>query len=745
LLKTALVYSLPALVVIASWLRLEQPREGGAALLLALLALAPALVRPLWPRLAIGAVTTIVAAGIAFDTSPLRHPGAVFSAFGNGFLDFYDVLVPFDPRVHTAMRGTILIAVFVFCAALSLAVAARRPAPAVIALLVGAGWPATLLAGGDELGRGALILVAVLVLLAGLSRRPAPRVALPAAVVLALVAVAASTSPAVAKRELVQWQGWDFYTRPDAPVGVSYVWTSQYEGISFPAKKTVVLKIKAPPTSLYWRATTLDDYVDGRWAESDTAERLAFAGPDPLLPRAAHAGRNLVRADVTVEALRDTHLVGGSVPVRFDAGRAPLVHPNYGVALVWEGLTRGFRYTAWSYSPQPRPALLARSKPVYPATVTGPRGFLDVVRGTPVPSFGRPRRRAAVSALFAARPDLQPYEPLAEQAQEVAGDATSPYAAAIRLESWFRSRGGFTYTEHPPVTASAPPLVGFVVQTRSGYCQYYAGAMALMLRYLGVPARVAVGFTSGSYKPSDGVWTVTDHDAHAWVEVWFRGYGWLPFDPTPGRGRLSAPYSAGSPHFLQSVSKLLAGALGLGDPADIALNGNFREPGGFVPPGTSRADVPTRGGGPGASSSRGGSLTALLALIVGAAAAAIVATKLVLRRARYLTKDPRRIASACRRELSDYLLDQRIEAARSATLHELGRIVGDELSVDPASFVAAATAARFGRPEGASPAARRARRELRALERGMRGRLSALERIRGLLSLRSLGFAAQAH
>ena len=65
-----------------------------------------------------------------------------------------------------------------------------------------------------------------------------------------------------------------------------------------------------------------------------------------------------------------------------------------------------------------------------------------------------------------------------------------------------------------------------------------------MLRFLGIPARVAVGFTAGTWK--GGVWTVTDHQAHAWVEAWFAGYGWLAFDPTPGRGTLSAVYTLAS-------------------------------------------------------------------------------------------------------------------------------------------------------------------------------------------------------
>ncbi len=131
----------------------------------------------------------------------------------------------------------------------------------------------------------------------------------------------------------------------------------------------------------------------------------------------------------------------------------------------------------------------------------------------------------------------------------------------------------------------------------------------------------------------------------------------------------------------------------------------------------------------------------MLALALVAVFAAIGLAKVGVRRLRYASRDPRRVAAACRRELADYLLDQRIDAARSATLHELGAIVREELAVDPDRFVAAATAARFGPPAGARPAARDARRELRALIRVVRARLSARERLRGLLSLRSLGFA----
>ena len=84
--------------------------------------------------------------------------------------------------------------------------------------------------------------------------------------------------------------------------------------------------------------------------------------------------------------------------------------------------------------------------------------------------------------------------------------------------------------------ARLAPLVHFVTTSKRGYCQHFAGAMALMLRYLGIPARVAAGFSSGVYDEERKQWTVYDRDAHTWVEVWFNGYGWLPFDPDAGAG-----------------------------------------------------------------------------------------------------------------------------------------------------------------------------------------------------------------
>lgn len=728
--KALLVALVPAAVIAATWLRLESPRDDPIRVVVVLVvALAPAFVRPRAARVAALVLSVVLGARVAFGIWAV-HPARVASAFANGFLDFYDVRVPFDPRVHAEMRSVILAAVFGFTLALGLAVVARRPLAATLVVLVGAGWPATLAGPADGLAAGVAILLAVLLVLGGLTARRVPRAAVPAAVGLALLAFVASSSSAVAKGELVRWQSWDFYTAPTPPVSVSYVWNAQYDRLRFPRKRTTVLEIKAPATALYWRAALLDRFAGDRWVE--VPPKLV----DFLEPAAARDRTTWVRQVVTVKALSDTHLVGAATQVAFDAGDAPVARASTGGAFLPGGLTRGFQYTVWSYAPQPTPAQLNRSQPLYPAALTGRNALLDVWPGVTAPPFGVAERTRRLTALLDAHPEVARYLPLEKAAVGVARGARSPYAAAIALESWFRGRGGFTYTNHPAVFSEAP-LVGFVVQTREGYCQYFAGAMALMLRYLGVPARVAVGFSSGTYDAHRGVWTVTDHEAHAWVEAWFRGYGWLPFDPTPGagrpeRGQLGAPYSAGSPRFsLRATGITIAG--GASAPAQAAHRHG-------------EADMPKGGGGgdagaPPSPSAWHRSLLVLLALLVGAAVAGIALTKLAVRRVRYVSRDPRRVASACRQELAHFLLDQRIDAARSATLHELGELVRDELAVDPDRFVAAATAARFGPPTGARPAAHDARRELRALMRVVRARLTRRERLRGLLSVRSLGFA----
>src|SRR5438552_9756405 len=576
--RSAALWATPSALLAWSWLRLSQPHAAAStALWLIALALAPALLPRPRQRLLALVPASVLALHVALGVW-LVHPLRLLGRFGGGFLEFYDVRLPFATPLHPRMEGVILVALFAFCACLGVVVAARRPALAALVLVVGVGWPATLLTGPDDLLRGVLLLAAALSLIAGLGGPLQPRRLLLAGVALGaivLAAFAASTSAAVASGQVLHWQGWDFYTKPPRPVSVEYVWNSNFSGLHFPKKVTTVLTVKAPSKPTYWRATTLDEFDGGNWYESNgpSVAPTRINGrdelrSDPELPAAANDSKRWVRQEVTVGALSDSHLIGASVPVAYAPGPLAVDYSDGGVAHLQDRpLARGDRYSVWSYGAQPTPRQLAAMPARYPEQVR--KTDLYVEARVTAPPFGAPDRERRVAQIFATSYRARPYEALYRTARRIVGDPSSPYAAALELEAWFRS-GAFTYDPTPPQSSTLPPLVAFVTQTHNGYCQHFAGAMALMLRYLGIPARVAAGFTSGVYDSGKREWTVTDHDAHTWVEAWFPRYGWLPFDPTPGRGSLNGTYTSSSPRF-DLTDGLLAVASHLKRPGSFNL------------------------------------------------------------------------------------------------------------------------------------------------------------------------------
>jgi hypothetical protein len=102
---------------------------------------------------------------------------------------------------------------------------------------------------------------------------------------------------------------------------------------------------------------------------------------------------------------------------------------------------------------------------------------------------------------------------------------------ALRIQTHLRSE--FTYTLNTPRFPTGDPLANFLFVRKSGYCEYFASAMAVMLRTLGIPSRVATGFQSGYFNDVSGMYVIRASDAHAWVEAWIEGQGWRTFDPTP--------------------------------------------------------------------------------------------------------------------------------------------------------------------------------------------------------------------
>jgi transglutaminase-like putative cysteine protease len=732
MVRTAVLGALAACVLTWSWLRLELKDNPLEVLLWSLIAgVVPALPRSWRLRAVAVAVAAVVVVRYALGSA---WPRAALDRFGEGFRPFFDVALPFVPLFHPKMHALVLLASVGFTLAVSLAVAARRPLLAAGLLVAGAGWPTTLLPGSRPLLAGAVLLAAALAIVAGLSTALRPREAVLAGAVAAAAAVALATVPAVAKGGFLAWEKWDPYTAIERQVSVSYVWDTSYRPLTWPKKKTVVFRAKAPPVSRYWRATTLDVYSGESWIEYSYP--LYNEPPfSPLLPGAALNPQRQQRAVIEVEGLQDTHLVGASVPVDFDTDFENVRYQETGTAIVFDGTPRGSRYTAISFLPRVSPERLVDSRAVYGPYHDRYREVQSRLQTSLPPAFAVAGRDEKMAAWFRQETLQRPYRALYRQARDVVGTTTSPYIAAVRLEDWFRSGGGFSYEEDAPQAPGGMPTpVYFVTRSKSGYCQQFASSMALMLRYLGIPARVAAGFTSGRYDQESREWTVTDHDAHTWVEVWFRGFGWLPFDPTPGRGTLDGAYSAASAQFDPGIVAALGAGL---DAADLKLQGGGLDRVGRSGTDSARdvpGDVPT-------AARDEPSLLRLLLLVGFGILAVVTVAKQALRRTRFLTRDPRRVAAACRRELADFLTDQRLVVPPSATVAELGEIARHELGVNPEPFVSAVEAARYGPPAHAGRAARAARRELRRLRQEIRRRLSHVDRARGLVSLRSLGVA----
>jgi transglutaminase-like putative cysteine protease len=169
-----------------------------------------------------------------------------------------------------------------------------------------------------------------------------------------------------------------------------------------------------------------------------------------------------------------------------------------------------------------------------------------------LPALDRPRLEAAgtdypveISARYLQLPEIDSRIPaLARTATE---RAKSPYDQAAALETFLKTK--YAYTLQLTGTPGREPLVHFLFETRAGHCEYFASAMTVMLRTLGIPAREVNGFLPGEFNELGGDYIVRASDAHSWVEAYFPGSGWIVFDPTP-----AAP--AATAGFLSRLSNL---------------------------------------------------------------------------------------------------------------------------------------------------------------------------------------------
>jgi transglutaminase-like putative cysteine protease len=137
-------------------------------------------------------------------------------------------------------------------------------------------------------------------------------------------------------------------------------------------------------------------------------------------------------------------------------------------------------------------------------------------------------------------PQLSPYleqppaiDPrVSRLAAQITSSASNDFDKAAAIESYLKTR--FGYTLQLPRTAVKDPIANFLFERKQGHCEYFASAMAVMLRTQGIPSRVVNGFRTDEFNDLTANYVVRAKDAHAWVEAYFPGYGWQTFDPTPG-------------------------------------------------------------------------------------------------------------------------------------------------------------------------------------------------------------------
>jgi len=270
------------------------------------------------------------------------------------------------------------------------------------------------------------------------------------------------------------------------------------------------------------RVTALDRFDGQRFVRS-----AAPPGDTRLDIPPPHARSWLSTATVRVGGLRSQLLVtDGGLPVaaRWLSGRIDTITAQPDGAGVFDSApVEGASYEVISYAPAAGVSALRKTGRSFPSAYLAYTRFELPPAPGPAP--------ASVAAASAQRVAASPYGPMFALARRLATGARTDYDLAARIARYLSEN--YTYDEHIP--RERYPLEAFLFDLRRGYCQQFAGAMALMLRMDGVPARIAAGFRPGVYDARKHRWRVRALDAHSWVEVYFTGIGWVPFDPTPPR------------------------------------------------------------------------------------------------------------------------------------------------------------------------------------------------------------------
>jgi transglutaminase-like putative cysteine protease len=513
---------------------------------------------------------------------------------------------------------------------------------------------------------------------------------------------------------------------------ITFDWNHTYGPLNWSRAGETLLNVKSDRPQ-YWKAETLDGFDGFRWIRTndlnDTLYGTQVAYSEPVIEGKWDYGEyNLdwdKRIRVTVRSLSTPFVIGAGVILRVDGVRARPMDDGTTRVIGSDPLEKGDTYSVRVYAPNPTRKQMRGAPKGYLANlarytaITLPHpgeSAIDELAGRTFAERERAARtresifvplRYSDTTEWGPRADRllrrSPYAPMYARALELTRDTPTVYDAVKNVEVWLQDN--FTYSEHVP--SHDVPLMGFLDEDKRGYCQQFSGTMALMLRMAGIPARVAAGFSPGSYNKDTREYRVRDLDAHSWVEVWFPGIGWVPFDPTPAR----------SP--AQSQSSALATSAAAADAGEVKLSRQGAAVGEHVP-------------GQGSAGGEGDGnwiLPAVLLLLV-ALPLGLGAVMIGLRMARLRLLSPDEVAEVQLSELRRALVRLGWELPDSTTLLGLERRLGRLAGPSSQAYAGALRAHRYDPRAPAGPSLHERRALRRELSRG-----GFVERLRGFLAI----------
>ena len=263
----------------------------------------------------------------------------------------------------------------------------------------------------------------------------------------------------------------------------------------------------------YWRGLIFDTYRGGAWTTSNRnfVTFQPYVQPRFLPPMPKHNLGTFVQVFRVARTLPG--VISAAYPIQsLYAPVAALREDAYGTFRTPDVLRPGQTYSVVSYLPNLSAQELAQD-PFASGGDLGNREYTDAG------SLSQEARQLAVTA--------------------VTGHQASQYNEVMALTTYLQQnyRYSLQLGQVPP---GRDPVDWFLFDAKIGYCEQFATVEVLMLRSLGIPARLATGYSTGDYDPVLNQSIVREHDAHAWVEVWFSGHGWVPIDPSPGFAALPA-------------------------------------------------------------------------------------------------------------------------------------------------------------------------------------------------------------